>query len=174
MINLITWLIWLDNILNNEERRKILNTDDKTIKNVKNIGELPYWYKSFHSNEGLNSLYKDFFSYFTDQDWELEIVTHSFFLQILVYKKFKDTIDAEELFNEVQKSSSSINKAIELEGYQSHYQITFNNKHQSENNPKTHKNDIYKYKGFDKISEPRFSGDTGVGNLYVKITFTII
>jgi hypothetical protein len=133
-----------------EERRSILNTEDEAIKKVKNIGELPYWYKKFHSNDGLSDLYRDFFSYFTDEDWQMEIITHTFYIQIELRKTFKDNIDAEELFNDINKKASSINRAIELEGFQTNYQIIFNGRHQCENNPKTHKNDIFKYKGFSK------------------------
>jgi hypothetical protein len=157
-----------------EERRKILNTEDKGIKNIKNIGELPYWYKPFYSDEGLSDFYKDIFSYFTDENWNLDISTSQFFIQIELRKSFKDNIDAEALFNDVNKKASSINRAIELDGFQTHYQLIFNGKHQSENNPKTYKNDIYKYKGFDKITEPRWSSDKGMNRLLVKLKFTII
>lgn len=148
-----------------EERRSILNTEDEAIKKVKNIGELPYWYPKFHTNDGLSNLYKDFFSYFTDEDWQMEIITHTFYIQIELRKTFKDNIDAEELFNDINKKASSINRAIELEGFQTNYQIIFNGRHQCENNPKTHKNDIFKYKGFSK----RDTKELGV-----RVNFTII
>jgi hypothetical protein len=158
-----------------EQRRKILNTDDKIIKNVKNLGEIdPYWHKQFYSDEALSNFYKDLFSYFTDENWSLDIKPTQFYIQIQLRKSFKDNIDAEALFNDVNKKASSINKAIELEGHQTLYQITFNGKHQSENNPITHKNDIYKYKGFDKITEPRWSSDKGMNRLLAIVKFTII
>jgi hypothetical protein len=157
-----------------EERRKILNTDHDIIKKVKNLGDIRYWDPLLSSDDGLSRNYKDYFSYFTDYDWKLDITPSQFFIQIELRKSFKDTIDAESLFNEINKNCENINRAIELDGFKTLYQIKFNKTAQSDNNPITHKNDLFRYKGFEKITEPRYTGDKMVGRIPVYITFTII
>lgn len=137
-------------------------------------GDIRYWDPLLSSDEGLCRKYRDYFSYFTDYDWKLDITTSQFYIQIELRKSFKDNIDDESLFNEINKNCENINRAIELDGFQSLYQIKFNKTVQSDNNPITHKNDLFRYKGFEKITEPRYTGDKMVGRIPVYIKFTII
>lgn len=142
-----------------EERKNILGIDH---------------YPDRYNLEGLSDLYKDFFSYFTDDDWSININPLQFYLTIELRKSFKDDVNGEEIFNIVNKYASSIKGGLKSEGFNTHYTIKFNSVFQSEHNPKTNKNDLYLYKGFNKFESPAFTGDTSVGKLSVIVKFFII
>lgn len=158
-----------------EDRRTILNTDDfKYMKDIKNIGEIPYWDPNLIGPDALNKKYRSYFYSFTDEGWRMDVSPSQFFIQIELRYSFEDTIDGESLFNQINKECENINRAFQSDGYQSLYQIRFNKTIQSDLNPITNKNDIFRYKGFEKITAPRYAGDKMVGRIPVYITFTVI
>jgi hypothetical protein len=97
--------------------------------------------------KGLSDDYKDYFSELTDDGWDLYLYTMDFLSHIDISKEFNSPFDGEKIFNYLNPIFEGIKTHFTQNGFNTHYQILFNGVPQCENNPKTHKNDIFVYKG---------------------------
>lgn len=124
--------------------------------------------KTFRS---LSEEYKDYFYDFIDDGWDVNLYETQFYTNIEIIKKFVSNYNSEDVFDKISPLLSSIKNEFTQDGFNTHYQILFNGVSQCENNPVTHKNDIYVYKGDwdDELSKYRTKGE-----LLVAIRFYFI
>lgn len=117
-----------------QKRREVV--DDKTFRNI-------------------SQDYREYFYDFIDDDWKVYLNETQFYVNIEISKTFTGNFNSEDIFNKINPLLQSIKKEFTDNGFNTHYQILFNRIPQCENNPETHKNDIYVYKGDwdDEISK---------------------
>ena len=119
--------------------------------------------------------YKEYFNDFTDDDWSLYLYSTEFYSIIDMSKVYDSPFDAVTIFNQISPLLEGIKISFTQNGFNAHYQILFNGVAQCENNPKTHKNDIYVYKGYshkDMMSDDISRYDEN--KLHIKIKFYFI
>ena len=105
-------------------------------------------FSDYELNDKLFEYYtKDYFYDFIDDGWDVHLYETQFYTNIEIIKNFVKNFNSEEVFNKISPLLSSIKDEFTQDGFNTHYQILFNGVSQCENNPITHKNDIYVYKG---------------------------
>lgn len=104
--------------------------------------------KSYDAKGGRN-ISKEFDYYFydmTDEGWEYVVTFDQFYIEVLLKKPIKNE-DAEDEFNFIVDRMNGIKDRLINEGFNPHYLISFARKSQQDLNDKTHKNDLYNFKG---------------------------
>jgi len=96
----------------------------------------------------------------TDNGWlyykDYELV--NFYSEITFEKEFPFSEASQDLVDEISSEMDEVVSHFSERKFNCHYKLKFNGKDQSENDPQTHKNDIYTFKGpvprLDKYNKP--------------------